>query len=125
MIILLLLGFIFGSLGWLFCGQIHGIAGAMIIGLNLLAVDFSVQMLRLRFLKKVAAGGILIGILGGFAFRIVSVIIFLRFGAWWLGFESIHFYILLFFLLFLPIINLIEARHFKVETGKTDGNKSR
>ncbi len=120
-----LIAFIIVSLSYLFLGSIHGIVGAVIIGLNMVAVDYGLQCLRIKFLKKVAPGRALLLILAGLVLRTLCIILFLKLGVWWLGSESVNFYVVLMFLIFIPIIGLVEAHKFKMETGKNNGSSSK
>jgi hypothetical protein len=96
--------------------QIHGIGGAVLLGLDMIAVDCLWQWLRFQLFKKFGTQQLLYGILGGLILRTITAIFFLKFGAWWLGFQSTAFFIMILFLLFIPLISLIEAKKIKMET---------
>ncbi len=96
--------------------QLRGIGGAVLLGLDMIAVDCLWQWLRFQLFKKYGTQQLLYGILGGFVLRTVTAIFFLKFGAWWLGLQSTAFFIMILFLLFIPLISLIEAKKIKMET---------
>jgi hypothetical protein len=118
MIMFILFGFlVVASLATLFMANIHGYAGAIILGVNALAIDFFWQWLRMKIVRQSKSGGLLWGILGGMAARVLSIYLFVRVGLWWLGNGRINTAVSIFtiILLTLPVWSIIVSNKFKAE----------
>jgi hypothetical protein len=113
---IILLGLLFFSFLSVLLFHVQGIGGAILIGADLVIVDFFWQWLRFQASNKWGTKSLVYGMLGGLLLRTASIILFFKFGAWWLGFHTIAFDVLLAFLLFIPLMSIIEARKFKMET---------
>jgi hypothetical protein len=118
MITLILFGFfIIVSLATLFIANIHGVAGAIILGLNALAMDIFWQWLRMRIVRQMKSSGLVWAILGGLAARVLSIILFVRLGLWWLGNGIVNTPVSIFAIILftLPVWSIIASNKFKSE----------
>jgi hypothetical protein len=118
MIALILFGvFSVASLITLFAANIHGYVGAVILGLNAVAIDLFWQWLRLKIIRQYQTGRLWWGILGGLVVRVVSIYLFIRVGLWWLGNGRINtaVYIFTIVLVTIPIWSIIVSFQFRSE----------
>jgi peptidoglycan biosynthesis protein MviN/MurJ (putative lipid II flippase) len=122
MTVIIILVSMISSLLWLFVLNGRGVAAAIILGLNMIAADYLWQWLRIRFSKS-SSKSILLMILGGMVVRLISAIVFLKLAAFWLTLYSVDFYIFLSFFGAIPLLSLLEARKFKLETEKEHGSQ--
>jgi predicted tellurium resistance membrane protein TerC len=113
MIIMALL--LVGSMGLLFFAPVRGLGGAIILGIDAVGVDLLWQWLRIRLLKNTRTSWLLLGIFGGMVIRAISIFLFLKLAAYWLGFQTFNFLIFAIFLLTIPIWSLIGSGKFKTE----------
>jgi hypothetical protein len=118
MIMLILFGFFVAvSLITLFAANIHGYAGAVILGLNALVVDLFWQWLRMKIAYQNKTNPLWWAILGGLVTRVLSIYLFIRVGLWWLGDGKINTAVAIFtiILLTLPIWSIVASYKFKSE----------
>jgi hypothetical protein len=100
-----------------FVVPIHGYTGAIILGIDTIGFDIFWQWLRFKILARKPKspadghGQLLPGIIGGFVLRVISMIVFLKLGSWWLSQNEFLCYAI--FLLTLPFWSKLIAYKFK------------
>ena len=111
LLIVVVVGSLSGLLGW----QIHGYAGAVILGVNTILLDLLWQWLRVKILRKNKTSYLVGGVLGGLVVRVISVFSLIQLALWWLGKMSSYFLVFGITLLTIPLWSLLAARKFKLE----------
>jgi hypothetical protein len=96
-------------------GNIHGYAGAIVLGLVAVTLDIFWQWMRFKIVRKNKTSYLVGGILGGLIVRLASVFLFINIGLRWLGEGSNYFMIFAAFLLTIPLWAIIAAHKFKLE----------
>jgi hypothetical protein len=101
----------------IFTVRIHGCAAAVLLGIATIGFDILWQWLRFTILahKTKHQNGLnaklLPGIITGFVLRMISIIVFLKLGSWWLTRNEFFYFAI--FLLTLPLWSKLAAYKFK------------
>jgi hypothetical protein len=103
----LLLGAVIISGGLVFFAAWHGLVGAIVLGLDILIVDFSWQWVRLRHLKSAKSLSSDWQIFFGFLIRVGNVWLGLKIGQAWL--KPQYFLTCAAIALMLPLTNILGA----------------
>lgn len=112
---ILLLPLMVIALGIVYLTHSHGYIGAVILGLSTVGIDLFWQWLRFKIVHQGKPGRIIIGILGGFIMRLISIFLFMEAANWWLGLKTQYFIAFVICLLLIPLVNIIAAMIFKRE----------
>jgi hypothetical protein len=103
------------SLITIFAGNIHGYAGAIVLGMSGVMFDLLWQWLRFKIVTRGKTSHLIGGMIGGLVIRIASVFLFIEIGMLWLGKSSNYFMTFALILLTIPLWSLILAYKFKLE----------
>ncbi len=80
------------NLGLVYVFNLRGLAGAFLLGISVILVDYNCLWIRLRLLQKTRTSIKMAIVTSGFFYRILNIIIFLLIGAWWLGSTAQHLF---------------------------------
>ncbi len=87
-------------------GQLHGYAGAIMLGIIAVYFDFFWQWLRMKVVRSQQTKIIVLGVFGGLVLRIAGVFLFVWLGRAWL--KNPYFYVFVGFFFTIPIWSIIS-----------------
>jgi len=91
----------------LFLLKLRGMAGALILGITVLIVDYVCLRLRINLLRSSRTGLKSAAIIGGFLARLINIVGFMLIGGWWLV-PTAH-WLFCWILITIPLWNLLSA----------------
>ena len=103
---LVIMGVMLAALAVVLLGQIHGYAGAIMLGVIAVYFDFFWQWLRMKLLRSQQTKLIVLGVFGGLVLRIASVFLFVWLGRAW--FANPYFNVFIGFFFTIPIWSIIS-----------------
>lgn len=103
---LIIMGIMVAALAVVLLGQLHGYAGAIMLGVIAVYFDFFWQWLRLRLVRSQQTKVIVLGVFGGLILRIAGVFLFVWLGRAW--FADSYFYVFVGFFFTIPIWSIIS-----------------
>lgn len=99
-------------LGTVFGLKLHGLAGALILGVTVVIIDYTCIRWRFHFFQKCGTSLKLAVVIGGLSLRLINLVFFLRLGSWWLVPTIQHF--LHWIMITIPLWNLLTALHISI-----------